>query len=89
MKPYRQITDDVDYVVQSLYFKGLSQNELIDYVSTSMHIELSRETVGNIVKKIMHVAEAFRTRPLPRCSVFYLDGTYVPLKRNMPTERHM
>lgn len=81
MKPYRQITDDVDYVVQSLYFKGMSQNELIDYVSNSMHIELSRETVGNIVKKLMHVAETFRTRPLPRCSVIYLDGTYVPLKR--------
>jgi len=81
MKPYRQVTDDVDYVVQSLYFKGLSQNDLVDYVTNSMHVELSRETVGNIVKKLMHTAEVFRTRPLPRCSVIYLDGTYVPLKR--------
>ncbi len=81
MKPYRQVTDDVDYVVQSLYFKGLSQNELVDYLSNVMHVELSRETIGTIVRKLMHTAEIFRTRPLPRCSVIYLDGTYVPLKR--------
>lgn len=46
-----------------------------------MRVELSRETVGNIIKKIMHTAETFRTRPLTRCSVIYLDETYVPLKR--------
>ena len=42
LKPYKQVTDDVDYVVQSLYFKGMSQNEIIDYVSSVMHVELSR-----------------------------------------------
>ena len=81
LKPYKQVTDDVDYVVQSLYFKGMSQNEIIEYVSSVMHVELSRETIGTIVKKLMHTAEVFRTRNLPRCSIIYLDGTYVPLKR--------
>ena len=81
MKPYRQVTDDIDYVVQSLYFKGMSQNDLIDYLSNVMHVELSRETIGNIVHKLMHTAETFRTRNLPKCSIIYLDGTYVPLKR--------
>lgn len=81
LKPYKQVTDDMDYVVQSLYFKGLSQNEVVDYVTNAMHVELSRETVGMIVKKLMHTAEVFRTRNLPRCSIVYLDGTYVPLKR--------
>ncbi len=46
-----------------------------------MHIELLRETVVNIAKKLMHVAETFKTRQLHRCSVIYLYGTYVPLKR--------
>lgn len=81
LKPYQQVTDDMDYVVQSLYFKGLSQNEIVDYVYSSIHIELSRETIDTIVKKIMFVAENFRTRNLPRCSIVYLDGTYVTLKR--------
>lgn len=81
LKPYKQVTDDMDYVVQSLYFKGLSQNEVVDYVANAMRVDLSRETVGAIVRKLMHTAEVFRTRGLPRRSIVYLDGTYVPLKR--------
>ena len=46
-----------------------------------MHVELSWETIGTIVKKLMHTVEIFWTRPFSRSSVIYLDGTYVPLKR--------
>ena len=36
IKPYKQTCEDVEFVVQSLYLKGMSQNEIVDYLDKTI-----------------------------------------------------
>ena len=46
-----------------------------------MSIDLSRESIVKIVRRILSSALEFKERRLPRCVAVFLDGTHVPLKR--------
>lgn len=81
IQPYKQTAADLEYVIQSLYLKGLSQNEIVKYLDETMGIDLSRESVGKVVRKILSSALEFKRRRLPKCVAVFLDGTHVPLKR--------
>lgn len=84
IKPYKQTTEDLEFVVQSLYLKGMSQNEVVDYLDQAMGVDLSRESIGRMVRKTLHAALEFKSRALPECVAVFMDGTHVPLKRKYP-----
>lgn len=46
-----------------------------------MGIDLSRESIGKMARKILSSALEFKKRALPNCAAVFLDGTHVPLKR--------
>ncbi len=71
----------MEYVIQSLYLRGLSQNEIVKYLDEAMGIDLSRESIGKMARKILSSALEFKKRKLPKCVAIFLDGTHVPLKR--------
>ena len=81
IQPYKQTAADLEYIIQSLYLRGLSQNEIVKYLDESMGVDLSRESIGKMVRKILSSALEFKRRPLPKCVAIFLDGTHVPLKR--------
>lgn len=81
IKPYKQTCEDVEFIVQSLYLKGMSQNEIVDYLDKTIGLSMSRETIGRTVRKILSTALEFKKRRLPKCVVIFMDGAYVPLKR--------
>ncbi len=81
IQPYKQTAADLEYVIQSLYLRGLSQNEIVKYLDEAMGIDLSRESIGKMVRKIISSALEFKKRKLPKCVAVFLDGTHVPLKR--------
>lgn len=81
IQPYKQTAADLEYVIQSLYLRGLSQNEIVKYLDEAMGIDLSRESIGKMVRKILSSALEFKKRQLPKCVAVFLDGTHVPLKR--------
>ena len=81
IQPYKQTAADLEYVIQSLYLRGLSQNGIVKYLDEAMGIDLSRESIGKMVRKILSSALEFKKRRLPKCVAIFLDGTHVPLKR--------
>ena len=81
IQPYKQTAADLEYVIQSLYLRGLSQNEIVKYLDEAMGIDLSRESIGKMVRKMLSSALEFKKRQLPKCVAIFLDGTHVPLKR--------
>lgn len=81
IQPYKQTAADLEYVIQSLYLRGLSQNEIVKYLDEAMGIDLSRESIGKMVRKTLSSALEFKKRQLPKCVAVFLDGTHVPLKR--------
>ena len=50
IQPYKQNINDLEYIVQSLYLRGLSQNEIVQYLDESMGVDLSRESIGKMVR---------------------------------------
>ena len=81
IQAHKQTAADLEYVIQSLYLRGLSQNGIVKYLDEAMGIDLSRESIGKMVRKILSSALEFKKRRLPRCVAVFLDGTHVPLKR--------
>lgn len=80
LKPYSRTVDDLDGMIQTLYLKGLSQNEIIAQIEEITGHSMSRMTVAKVVNGMLSEAEKFNTRPIPDCPIVYLDGTYVPFK---------
>lgn len=80
LKPYSRTIDDFDGLIQTLYLKGLSQNEISMQIEEMTGHSMSRLTIAKIVNEMISEAEKFKTREIPDCPIVYLDGTYVPFK---------
>lgn len=83
IKPYQRTTGDLEHLVQALYLQGLTLNEISEHLMGRSSTDLSRESVRKLAKE----AEEFRSRALSECVVAFMDGTYVPLKRNYSADR--
>ncbi len=81
IRPYQRETGDLEYLAQRLYLQGLTLNEVSDHLSSESS-GMSRESVRKLVARLAKGAEEFRSRKLPECVAVYMDGTYVPLRRN-------
>ena len=80
LKPYSRTINDFEGLIQTLYLKGLSQNDISMQVEEMTGHSMSRITIAKIVKEMVSEADTFKTRPIPNCPIVYLDGTYVPFK---------
>lgn len=81
IEPHKQTCEDVEFIAQSLYLKGMSQSEIVDYLDKTIGPSMSREAMGRTVRKMLSAALEFKRRRLPECVAIFMDGTYVPLKR--------
>lgn len=81
IQPYKQTTKDLEYVVQTLYLRGMTHREIVSYLDETMGVNLSKESSARMVRKILSTALEFKERKLPKCVAILMDGTYVPLKR--------
>lgn len=81
IQPYKQTTKDLEYVVQTLYLRGMTHREIVSYLDETMGVNLSKESSARMVRKILSTALEFKERILPKCVAIFMDGTYVPLKR--------
>lgn len=81
IQPYKQTTKDLEYVVQTLYLRGMTHREIVSYLDETLGVNLSRESSARMVRKILSTALEFKQRKLPKCVAIFMDGTYVPLKR--------
>lgn len=81
IQPYKQTTKDLEYVVQTLYLRGMTHREIVSYLDETMGVNLSKESSARMVRKILSTALEFKERKLPKCVAIFMDGTYVPLKR--------
>lgn len=80
LKPYSRTVNDFEGLIQTLYLKGLSQNEISMQIEEMTGHTMSRLTIAKIVNEIVSEADKFKTRTIPDCPIVYLDGTYVPFK---------
>lgn len=80
LKPYSRTIEDLDGMIQTLYLKGLSQNEIASQIEDMTGHSMSRMTIAKTVNEMFSEADKFKTRPIPDCPIVYLDGTYVPFK---------
>lgn len=80
LKPYSRTIDDLEGLIQTLYLKGLSQNDIATQIEEITGHSISRATIAKIVNEMVTEAEKFKTRNIPNCPIVYLDGTYVPFK---------
>lgn len=85
IQPYKQTTKDLEYVVQTLYLRGMTHREIVSYLDETLGINLSKESSAKMVRKILSTALEFKQRTLPKCIAIFMDGTYVPLKRKYST----
>lgn len=81
LTPYQRNTSSITDLIQRLYIKGLSENEIVDELLDDFGVQLSRETIRKSVNQVLGDAISFNTRVIPDCAIVYLDGTYVPVKR--------
>lgn len=87
LKPYQRRLESVDDMIQTLYFKGMSENEIVDQISYQMDGKISRETIRKTINKTLGKANEFNSKTVPDCSIVYLDGTYIPVKRGDKVEK--
>jgi len=81
LEPYQRYTKNIGDVIQSLYVRGMTENEITGQVMDDFGVSVSRETVRKAVNRILGDAISFNTRAVPDCPIVFLDGTYVPIKR--------
>lgn len=81
IQPYKQTTADLEYVIQTLYLRGMTHREIVSYLDETVGIDVSKGTTSKIVRKILSTAMEFKERQLPKCVAIFMDGTYVPIKR--------
>lgn len=81
LAPYQRSVVGISDMVQRLYVKGMSENEIVDHLMDEFGISMSRETIRKTVNKVIGDALSFNKRVIPDCAIVYLDGTYVPIKR--------
>lgn len=79
--PRQHRLESINEIINSIYSKGLSENDIAEFLKEKYNISLSRETIGKIVRENVGEYIEFSNRKLPNCPILYLDGTWMPLKR--------
>ena len=86
IQPYKQTTADLEYMVQTLYLRGMTHREIVSYLDETIGLSMSKQSTGKMVRKILSTALEFKERKLPKCVAIFMDGTYVPLKRKYSSD---
>lgn len=81
--PYSRRDDDLEKMIIKLYQTGVTTREIAHLIEQMYGNHYSPATVSNITKLTQENVKAFHERKLKELySVVYLDGTYLPLRRD-------
>ncbi len=64
LKPYQRRLESVDEMIQTLYFKGMSENEIVDQITYQLDGKISRETIRKTINKTLSKAIEFNSREI-------------------------
>ncbi len=81
LNKYSHDLGDVKSKVVDLYLGGMTQNEVVEAISSISNIGISREKVGEIVRSTIGESLIFNETALEDCPIVFLDATYVSIKR--------
>jgi len=75
------IENETDAMVVSLYAKGLTTRDIVNYLKSLHGIELSQSSISGITDKVYPLVKEWQARPLSACyPVMYLDGLYFKVR---------
>jgi putative transposase len=81
--PYSRRDGWLEEAIIQMYKTGMSTRDVGEFVERIIGVQYSPTTISNITNTVLADVDAWRNRPLNRrYSVVYMDGMYVPLKRD-------
>lgn len=82
-EPYSRREGWLEEAIIQMYKAGMSTREVGQFVERIIGSQYSPTTISNLTNTVFEDVIAWQNRPLEkRYSVIYMDGTYVPLKRD-------
>lgn len=80
---YKRRTDLIALAVVKLYSSGMTDEEMRLIISSIYEANCSKSTISSITDAVVDDVKSFSVRRLPkRLFAFFLDSTYVPLRRD-------
>ena len=70
-----------DDMIIKLYKTGLSFEETAAAMKETTGCSVSAKTCQAVVRSVYSAAVEFNSRPIPDCPIVYMDGTWLPLRR--------
>lgn len=70
-----------DDMIIKLYKTGLSFEETAAAMKETTGCSVSAKTCQAVVRSVYSAAIEFNSRPIPDCPIVYMDGTWLPLRR--------
>lgn len=81
--PYSRRDGWLEEAIIQMYKSGMSTRDVGEFVERIIGVQYSAATISNITNTVLADVDAWHKRPLNRrYSVLYMDGMYVPLKRD-------
>lgn len=82
-EPYSRRDNWLEEAVISMYKGGMSTRDIAQFIEKMYGTKYSPTTITNITNVVLEDVDNWHNRPLQkRYSVIYMDGMYVPLKRD-------
>lgn len=82
-EPYSRREGWLEEAIIQMYKSGMSTQEVGQFVERIIGSQYSPTTVSNLTNTVLEDVIAWQNRTLEkRYSVIYMDGTYIPLKRD-------
>lgn len=78
---YDVVGNDTEAMVVSLYAKGMTTRDIVNYLKSMHGVEMSQPSVSAITDKVFPLVKEWQARPLSSCyPVVYLDGLHFKVR---------
>jgi putative transposase len=78
---YDVVGNDTEAMVVSLYAKGLTTRDIVNYLKSVHSIDMAQPSVSAITDKVFPLVKEWQSRPLSSCyPVIYLDGLHFKVR---------
>jgi transposase-like protein len=75
------VTTPTEAMVVSLYAKGLTTRDIVNYTKSVHSVDMSQPSVSAITDKVFPLVKEWQTRPLsPVYPIVYLDGLHFKVR---------
>jgi transposase-like protein len=88
VKPYKQITPDLEQKIISLYAMGTSTRDIMNFIYESYGFEISEGFVTKVTDKILDLAKEWQVRALKSVyPIIYLDAVHINCRDNSDSHK--